>query len=101
MKQPLPPPGREQRLLRNARREGLIILIVWAIALAWSVGGGYVLGYRRDPAAITTILGVPDWIFWCVVVPWGVCGLFVTWFCFGFMADDDLGRDQDEGEPHA
>jgi hypothetical protein len=101
MNPPTPPAGREQRLLRNARREGLVILIAWAVALTWSVGGGYVFGYRRDPATIGTVLGVPDWVFWCVVLPWGMCGLFAAWFCFRFMADDDLGRDRDEGEPHA
>ncbi len=101
MNRPPPQQGREHRLLRHARREGSLILCVWAIALTWSVGGGYVFGYRHDPATIGTILGVPDWIFWCVVVPWGLCVLFVVWFCFGFMSDDDLGRDRDEDEPHA
>jgi hypothetical protein len=101
MNPPPPPPAREQRLLRNARREGVLLLIAWAVALAWSVGGGYLFGYGRDPATITTILGIPDWIFWCVVVPWFVCVAFAVWFCFGYMADDDLGRDRYEEEPDA
>ena len=101
MTQPLPPTDREQLLLRHARREGLIILTVWAIALIWSVGGCYLLGYGRDPATMTMVLGVPDWIFWCVFLPWGLCVLFAVWFCFGIMADDDLGRDRAEDEPHA
>ena len=91
-----PAPDREQRLLRNARREGLLILFVWAVALLWSVGGGYLFGYNRNAADVQFILGIPDWIFWCVVVPWVVCVAFATWFCFGIMADDDLGRDQGE-----
>ena len=49
MPPPPTPPGKEQQLLRHARREGLLIMIVWAVALAWSVGCGYVLGY--DAAA--------------------------------------------------
>jgi hypothetical protein len=88
---------REQQLLRNARREGLIIMVVWAVALLWSVGSGYWLGYYRDPQTIRLIAGIPDWIFWSVVLPWGICLVFTVWFCFGFMADDDLGVDQDEG----
>jgi hypothetical protein len=91
-----PTSGREQRLLRNARREGVLLLFAWAIALTWSVGGGYQFGYRRNANDIQLILGIPDWIFWCVVVPWTACVLFSTWFCFGIMADDDLGRDQGE-----
>jgi hypothetical protein len=101
MDRPPPPAGREQRLLRNARREGLLILSAWAVALVWTTVGGWFGGYRRDPAAMGTVLGIPDWVFWCVVLPWGVCVVFAVWFCFGFMADDDLGRDRDEGEHHA
>ena len=97
---PTPPHGREQRLLRNARRESVIILSAWAVALVWSVGGSYAFGYGRDPGTITTVGGVPDWVFGCVVVPWGLGVLFAVWFCFGYMADDDLGRDRDEDEPH-
>ena len=33
-------PSNEQRLLRNARREGLVIMLVWALALIWSSGTG-------------------------------------------------------------
>ena len=101
---PHPPdrPGKEQQLLRHARREGLLIMAVWAACLVWSVGSGYLLGYHRDPATIGLIFGMPDWVFWSVVLPWGLCLLFSVWFCFAFMADDDLGRDPDErGDGHA
>jgi hypothetical protein len=119
MKQPHAPPGREQRLLRNARREGLVILAAWAIALVWCVGGSYLGGYRRDPDVaglalgasyvayrshleeMSLILGMPAWVFWSIVLPWALCLLFSVWFCFRFMADDDLGRDRDEGPDHA
>jgi uncharacterized protein involved in cysteine biosynthesis len=90
--------GKEQELLRHARREGLLIMIVWAIALLWSVVSANLWGYRenRDPATIELILGMPDWVFWSVALPWGLCVAFTSWFCFGFMADDDLGQDPDE-----
>jgi hypothetical protein len=92
------PPSRpasapEQRLLRNARREGLVIMGLWAVMLLWSVGAAYVGGYLRDAAEIDLILGMPDWVFWAVALPWGVCLAFSAWFCFRFVADDPLGRD--------
>jgi hypothetical protein len=93
--------GKEQTLLRHARREGLIIMAVWAIALVWSVGAGYILGYGRDPTAVAEIklvLGMPAWVFWSVALPWAVCLLFSLWFCFIYMTDDDLGQDPIEGE---
>ena len=97
----MPPPrlpSTEQRLLRNARREGLVIMAVWALALVWSVSAAYVGGYGRDPDSIHLVLGMPDWVFWAVVAPWGVCLLFSTWFCFRYVADDPLGKDMGEGE---
>ena len=93
--------GKEQRLLRHARREGLVIMAVWAAALLWSVGSGVLLGYRRSGQTIQLIFGMPDWVFWSVVLPWGICFLFSIWFCFVFMADDDLGQDPEERQPHA
>jgi hypothetical protein len=95
------PPAKEQQLLRHARREGLVIMAVWALALVWSVTSGYLLGYGRDAAEVGLILGIPDWVFWSVVLPWGLCLLFSVWFCFGYMADDDLGHDPDERPDHA
>jgi hypothetical protein len=92
--------GKEQLLLRNARREGLIIMAVWLAALVWSVGFSYVFGYYRDPAAIELVLGFPDWVFWGIVVPWGLCLVYSAWFCFVTMADDDLGQDQPEKSGH-
>jgi hypothetical protein len=95
------PGGKEQQLLRNARREGLLIMSIWAAALVWSVVSAYVLGYYRSPLEMNLILGMPDWVFWSVVLPWGACLAFSVWFCFVYMADDDLGQDPDEGEGHA
>jgi hypothetical protein len=39
---------------------------------------------------------MPDWVFWSVVLPWGLCFLLSIWFCFWYMADDDLGQDVEE-----
>jgi hypothetical protein len=100
----VPPPNpapKEQRLLRNARREGLLILVLWLICLIWGVSAGYVLGYQRSADEMGLILGMPDWVFWSVVLPWAVCLVISVWFCFFFMADDDLGQDPDEESGHA
>jgi hypothetical protein len=95
------PADKEQRLLRNARREGSLIMALWTACLVWSVGCGYVLGYKRNPAEMSLVLGIPDWVFWSVVLPWGICFVFSIWFCFAYMADDDLGQDAGEGPSHA
>ena len=40
-------------------------------------------------------------VFWGVAFPWAICLLFSVWFCFAYMADDDLGQDPEEGGGHA
>ncbi len=95
----------EVRLIRHARREGAIVLTVWALALAWVVGYCYLRGYRHDEnsavvrwglaeprtaADLKLIAGFPDWVFAGIVVPWLLCTAFTLVFCF-FMIDDDLG----------
>jgi hypothetical protein len=98
----LPPNGggKEQRLLKNARREGLLLMLSWAVALIWSITVGTLFGYNRDAGDIGLILGFPDWVFWSVVAPWGICLVYSTWFCFWYMADDDLGEDRAGGPGH-
>jgi Protein of unknown function (DUF997) len=94
------PADKEQQLLRHARREALLIMAVWAVALVWSMAAGYFGGYLRSAADMSLILGMPDWVFWSVVLPWSLCLMFSIWFCFAYMADDDLGQDQDEDAGH-
>ncbi len=101
MPQPPAKSGKEQQLLRHARREGFLIIIVWALALLWSITAGYLLGYRRSADEMSLVLGMPDWVFWAVVLPWGIALVFSAWFCFGFMADDDLGQDAGDEGGHA
>jgi hypothetical protein len=100
MANPTKSADKEQQLLRHARREGLLIMVVWGACLLWSMVVGYFMGYRRPSNEMTLILGMPDWIFWSVVLPWVLCLGFSVWFCFRYMADDDLGRDSVEDSGH-
>jgi len=78
----------------NSRREAGVIFCLWLAGFAWVVPFSYMTGYLRDfdPATFTTIWGIPTWLFWGLFVPWLVANIFTTWFCFGFMKDDDLGK---------
>ena len=100
MPDPQKSPDKEQQLLRHAKREGRLIMVVWGACLIWSTVVGYFMGYRRSAADMSLIFGMPDWIFWSVVLPWGICLAFSIWFCFRYMADDDLGQDPVEDSGH-
>jgi hypothetical protein len=103
------------RLFRHARREAAVVLIVWALALVWSVGYCYVRGYQHsadswvvqaglaspvDSQAFHMIAGLPDWVIVGILLPWLVCTALTIGFCLFFMKDDDLGVEAEEGAGH-
>ncbi len=84
------PETKEHPLIRSARREALVAVAMWFVALVWSVGVCTTWGYERDPKSLTFVLGFPDWVFWGLIVPWAACTAASGWFAFGFMKDEDL-----------
>ena len=81
----------------HSRREALVILCLWLVAMLWAVPFCHFNGYvgHVDPENVKTIWGIPSWLFWGIAVPWIVADLFTVWFCFFFMQDDDLGEVQE------
>jgi hypothetical protein len=85
-------------VLKHARREALIIGMVWLAATTYSCVSCYLLGYRREGHMlgvpdIHPVFGMPSWVFWGIIAPWGACALFTFWFAGFYMADDELGKD--------
>jgi hypothetical protein len=85
-------------VLKNSRREGIIIGLAWFAATAYCCAYSYWAGYNRPgqvlgPDDIRPILGIPSWVFWGIMAPWLVCALFTFWFAGFYMSDDDLGED--------
>ena len=85
----------KEPLLKSARREMLVSAVVWFAALVWSVGYCANYGYHLKPEQLKFVLGFPDWIFWGVVVPWGLCTLISGLLAFGYLQDADLGETDD------
>ncbi len=105
-------PEAPRRLYHNARREAVIVGVVWLLALVWSVGYCYLFGYQhaadswvvqaglasvRGPGDLQLIAGMPDWVVVGILVPWILCTLFTIVFCQFIMTDDDLGIEAKEG----
>ena len=89
----------------NARREAVVILVLFFVCLTWSVGFYWVDGMQTPGTAAQstpTVWGLPRWVFWGLLCPWLAVDVFTFWFCFCYMKDDDLddaGSPQSEGEP--
>jgi hypothetical protein len=103
----LPDPD-EDPVVRDSRREAAITLVLFALAVTYTVGYCTLFGYNRSLAGMTFVLGVPDWVFWGIVVPWCACtvaGWVMSIFVISSnpleeavsppeaLADDPEGRD--------
>lgn len=88
----------EDPVVRSGRREALAALVIWALALTWSVGYCYRYGYHGRVEDLTFVLWFPSWFFWGVVVPWLVCVAASPLFAFGFMGNEPLGEEAAEAD---
>jgi hypothetical protein len=85
-------------VLKNARREAIVIMAAWLASTVYTCAYCYWFGYIRPghdlgPNDLHPVFGMPSWIFWGVIAPWAVCALFTFWFAGFVMTDDDLGQD--------
>lgn len=83
----------EEPVVRSARREALVTLIIWALALVYTIGSSLWHGYGRSEVPEQFVLGFPDWVFWSIIAPWLVCVAVSWWFAYRFMTDEPLGDD--------
>lgn len=74
----------------NARREAIVIFLAWFAALLWCVPYCYLNGYGLEHDNVSTVWGIPSWVFWGIAAPWGLANLFTVWFCLSYMKLDDL-----------
>ena len=82
----------------NARREAVLIFLIWLAAMLWTVPYCYINGFTPPAAGekVATVGGIPAWVFWGIGAPWMVANVLTIGFCLFIMKDDDLGRADDE-----
>ena len=90
----------EDPVLRSSRREAIVVFCIWLVACAYTVGYCYTFGYNREPDSLRFVAGLPDWVFWGILVPWTACSLLSFWVSNFLIADDDLGEVQAEEGDH-
>lgn len=85
-------------LFVQSLRESAVILLTWLACFVWTFAFCTRHGYPTsvDPAAFATVLGMPSWVVWGIVLPWSLANLVTLVFCFGFMQDAELDPDGSE-----
>ncbi len=56
--------------------------------------------YNRDPESLEFPfdLGIPDWVFWGIVIPWCICIVLSLIYCIFIFAEDDLNPEDPTSE---
>jgi hypothetical protein len=105
-----------RKTLRNARREAIVVALIVLGSLVWAVGFCILRGYQHAPDSwlirtglarnrtgldLVTYGGIPDWVLFGIVMPWGICTLLTIALSLRGLADDDLGAEQETANPHA
>ncbi|MEM1294825.1 MAG: DUF997 family protein [Verrucomicrobiota bacterium] len=76
---------------RQSRREMWVILAAWAFFLLWTGIACTILPPQElSNGTIPTVLGIPQWVVFAVVLPWIGALIFICWFALRFMKDTDL-----------
>lgn len=98
-------------LYRHARREAILVMLVWALALVWTLGYCYLHGYRHAanswvvqaglarPVAeqeFRQVAGLPEWVTYGILAPWLACTAVTIVFALFVIRDDDLGTEAEE-----
>jgi hypothetical protein len=110
----MPDRGSASHLHRHARREAVVVIVVWALALVWTVGYCYLHGYQHEADSWVVrmglappksavrfrfIAGVPEWVMVGIMLPWAACTAFTMIYSLWGMKDHDLGAEA-EGDGH-
>jgi uncharacterized membrane protein YhdT len=80
----------EDPVVTSSRREAVVSLVLWLVAMAYTVGYCYSYGYERRPEDLRFILGVPDWVMWGIFAPWIVWTIVSSLFAQFVMQDARL-----------
>jgi hypothetical protein len=75
---------------RSALRESRWILLIWLINMLWVVGYCGLFGYHIEDQTLTTVLGMPSWVFGGIFMPWIVATTVICWFAVTQIEDHPL-----------
>lgn len=99
----LPDKDQYDPVFLHARREVIVIILLFSGFCVWAVATCLTQGYLKPDetrATIDTTFGMPTWAFWGIFVPWLVVDAIAVWFCFFFMKADDLGAAHEDEDLH-
>lgn len=81
---------KRHRSFRRSRREAIVAGAIWLVFAVWTVGVSYEMGYLHND--YSTLLGIPSWIVWGLLLPWTAAFVVNSVFAFWYLRGDDGDR---------
>ena len=88
----------EDPVLVSSRREAIAVSAIFVAAMAYTVTYCAWYGYDGDADDLRFIFGFPAWVFWGIIVPWGVWTVVSVLFSAFYMRDEQLVDDGDASD---
>jgi hypothetical protein len=83
---------------RQSRKEFLVMVAAWAVFATWTIIYVGRNSSSEPGEPLRLVLGMPDWVVFGILIPWGFGLAFTMWFSLCFMRDTDLESISEEGE---
>lgn len=80
---------------RQSRKEFRFQLITWAVFAAWTLAYNSFRSGDDGEEGVSTILGMPEWAFYGIALPWSLALGVTIWFALFFMKDTPLGEEEE------
>ena len=74
----------------HSLRETYLILLTWIVFAIWVISYTLRYGYDLDPDNFSTVIGIPEWVFWGIGLPWILAILVTVGFAVFIIKDDPL-----------
>ena len=75
---------------RQSRKELWFMLVSWAVFLIWTLSYNSTHAFDMEKSGIDPIIGMPQWVFFGILVPWVAALVLTICFAMFFMKDTEL-----------
>lgn len=74
----------------QSRREFRFMIVAWSCFAAWTLTYVSRKGDGQPGESLHLVWGMPEWVVFGILIPWGLGLALTVWFALRFMKDTDL-----------
>ena len=83
-------------VFKSSLRELKWIFVIWLVHFVWVVGYCYAFGYLAPKTQLTTVIGMPSWVFWGIAIPWICATAFTVYISLFVIRDQEFSNEEEQ-----